>query len=517
MKETARQLSEINFDDFKSDCNYLNCQHLKKKRNFNKSQKYSQMDEKITRNESFFSDFKSLESSASNDKVTCNDQNLYKKLFTDSVEHEMDSSVNLLSINFPPLVNKTNSQSSIYRDGFVTNQRYQTFKDNKRNEAQLTSCYDEVFQAKPEDDNDEDNDIDVNDEESTIEKEKINEEDEELNFKSFSSSPSSSISIHSIKNIQHIILEMPNDENDLTETNLKISNSKEKFENILKQKEQERIIDTENKYEKEELLLKTLQDECRYGFKRSNETDKMVMRSDAAIQMIKDRSNAEKMKNDFKKNLDTEGDSDIEDNKQCGHYFNNKDSTDSSGLILSDVLSKLVSKTQKTNQEKSSSIQFNNYKTNVDDYLNFNLKSQSSLNDLENESSRTAYNKNPLIESNIDSHGSSMTNSSKQDDEEDYDSYFNDVSNYTSENKPFKSIKYNKSNGTQKSSTNEFNNLEKTINELSQKHVAENKKLSTNLLSFPSSNSTLSSNPVTSISSQNNSGFHHKYVNESFA
>lgn len=61
----------------------------------------------------------------------------------------------------PPLTSSTTDSSvtTMCRDGFVTNQRYQNLKDSKHSAGVLSTCYDEVFQVVGDDD-EEDNDSD---------------------------------------------------------------------------------------------------------------------------------------------------------------------------------------------------------------------------------------------------------------------------------------------------------------------------------------------------------------------
>jgi hypothetical protein len=159
------------------------------------------------------------------------------------------------SFTLPPLTNQhntttttTTAASSISRDGFVTNQRYQTLKDNKRNESQLTHCCDEAYPVVAEN----------NDDSATN---TLNSSsDEDLNSKSLTSSSSSSSSkASSIESgsdcemdKENVVINMPSDEEyyegygegfgkeEKVDTLNGLTNkSKEKFESMVKKKDSE--------------------------------------------------------------------------------------------------------------------------------------------------------------------------------------------------------------------------------------------------------------------------------------
>ena len=135
----------------------------------------------ITLNEAFFFDKSNalnpklnplIQKQPNGDKIITYTDDV-DKLPTDKASGECKASFIL-----PPLLTASN-QSAISRDGFVTNQRYQTLKDNKRNEAQVTNCYDEVYEAA--DQNGDEEEVDDDEYEST-----------DLDSKSLSSSTSTS-------------------------------------------------------------------------------------------------------------------------------------------------------------------------------------------------------------------------------------------------------------------------------------------------------------------------------------
>lgn len=137
------------------------------------SKSKSETNSTITLNEAFFSD----QSNALNPKLNpliSNKQTKPDKIVSytnDANKLPIESATSLAvgaesattTFTLPPLL-AANNTSPISRDGFVTNHRYQTLKDNKRNEAQVTNCYDEVYEA---DQNVGDDDAVDEDEEST--------------------------------------------------------------------------------------------------------------------------------------------------------------------------------------------------------------------------------------------------------------------------------------------------------------------------------------------------------------
>ena len=141
------------------------------------------------------------------------------------------------------------------RDGFVTNQRYQNLKDSKHSACVLSTCYDEVFQAIDDDDEDGEN-SDTSDSQETVKK-----------------------PVHH----DSVVINMYNEEEDSDndeKVNNKNNKSKEKFEknlsNYTQQKkvlEDDPILKSENKYEKDEELLKKYENECRFGTSNNNKSN----------------------------------------------------------------------------------------------------------------------------------------------------------------------------------------------------------------------------------------------------
>lgn len=156
----------------------------------------------ITLNEQFFNDkqnkFNSnLNPLLSNSNITVINQKLLNSMLDDDSNKAKSTS----SFNLPPLISSTATTattniSAISRDGFVTNHRYQTLKDNKRSESQLTTCYDEVYAAKSDDNVDSVDEEDDDDELDTSKEKKRSD-----SFSSRSSSSSSSSSIKSKKSL----------------------------------------------------------------------------------------------------------------------------------------------------------------------------------------------------------------------------------------------------------------------------------------------------------------------------
>ena len=394
LKENSRILSELNETEFAKVCDDLKCEMEQNR---------------IVKNEEYFR-HKSL--ADSKDKIKYENEALVKKLLDESDEE--------VRFNLPKL---TSQCSPMCRDGFVTNYRYQTFKDNKRNETQLTSCYDEVYTVK----NNESDDV---------------ESEEKL-----SSSASSSVSYRSVKNLHHVIINMTNDDDD-------------------------NFVSYENKYKQQEEYLETLKNECKLGTCLTPRSPDGAARSDTAYKLIAksqmekiNLNKSNKMKDDFSK---IDDDDDDESNQS-----DTQPDLDTSSFLLNDVISKLVEK----NNHKSSSLQFNNYKFDVYE------KNDTKTGNESNDSSRLV-----CKSDNLDSHGSSMTNSSKHEDEDeekdDYDDYFVDIN------------------------AQQNDCLKKTIEELSSKHVAESKKSLARNDSVERAKSI--KNGLTSA------GFHQKYLTSFF-
>ncbi|RNA17992.1 hypothetical protein BpHYR1_012095 [Brachionus plicatilis] len=273
LKENSRILSELHPTEFAKVCDDLKCD----------------MDQnRIVKNEEYF---RQKSAAASTDTIKFENEALAKQFLDDS-----DAATD--AFNLPKL---SGHGSSMCRDGFVTNLRYQTYKDNKRNETQLTSCYDEVYAVKSQSD-----DLDS---------------DEKL-----SSSASSSISYRSTKH-DHVIINMSNDDDD------------------------HQFGSFENKYKQQDDYLEALKNECKVGTSlKSGRED--AARSHVAYQLMAqsqmDRSKlnrSDQMRGDFSKACDEESDS--------------APNLDSSQFLLSHVLSKLV---EKNKPDKASPLQFNNYK-----------------------------------------------------------------------------------------------------------------------------------------------------------
>jgi hypothetical protein len=310
----------------------------------------------ITRNELFFAnesnrdlyDDSIMESGGSNstssthqaqtsDKITLGNDKLYASLFksdlasddTDEDEKTMRSYTSTAtsgSFKLPPLLlGATNGAPSagstacsgaataaLSRDGFVTNQRYQLLKENKRSASQLTSCYDEVHHV---DDNEDDDDDD--DDDSSGNSSDENEHDDDMEYvdenASNTSSSSSSSSSNSSRNTSastsaassvrllngsanldeagaasnagsgagvadpHTVIDMFDEEDDLNARGSGAHGAatasrvaKQKFYSLVRTKEKH--ANTSNKYEEEERLLKDLQNECKYGSVTQGET-----------------------------------------------------------------------------------------------------------------------------------------------------------------------------------------------------------------------------------------------------
>ncbi len=534
---------------------------------------------KITRNEAYFADeanknsILDLSESCNNynnnkDKITYENENLYNTLFKNNEKDDHLNDVNNTnnpknppqppgpSFKLPPL------SSAISRDGFVTNQRYQLLKENKRSESQITHCYDEVFNVKEDEEDVNDNDESEDDDNRSVSSSSSSDSSASSSSTSSSSSSSSSSSTTSsatsslsiksltktsIKNNKDVVLNMYSSDNEENEE--KNSKYKKKFDSLVEQKEYEKLLKISgNKYEEEEKLLKVYENECKYG---SNFTTKQQplnsqIRSKAALDLINNSSKKSsiverQMKNDFTKNEDENDELDEDETKPnsttavAATIATNTTSSDVSDVLLNDVLRKLVSK-QSSKQSSttststttnplnsaSSSLQFNNYKTSVDDYMNFNLKhnkkehtdnnnvvtnNNKSLSSCSSSSSSTSANlpsnnargSGLVLDGNqLDSHGSSLTNSSKQDDLDEYDMEIDEqqttsTNNNTNDNQKYaiesdinKSYKYNfKTNSTTSLNSNKISgsggggggggcSLHDTIIELGQNLVEKN-------------------------------------------
>jgi hypothetical protein len=176
-------------------------------------------------------------------------------------------------------------------------------------------------------------------------------------------------------------------------------------------------------------------------------------------------------------------------------------------------MSQLASKQAKTvttgfsSLVSKSSLQFNNYQFNhVDDVMSSNLLTSNSnqtshttgtdtakTTTSSSSSSSSGYNKTNILnrnslEANIDSHGSSLTNSSKQDDEEedddeeehqedegdelaDNDQTTTKNSNHSMYSEPYK---FTPLQNVYQRNQYQQHSLNDTINELSDRHVREN-------------------------------------------
>jgi len=159
IKEKARQLIDLDECEFKSSCSQLNCDYEQERLVF--MEMYKQQSTELP-NQSTSSQSLDIEETVRQveGSITLN-QHVYNQIFNEKAAVQASSNQTSPLANLPPLTNtttgtthatnelasreKTNMMS---RDGYVTNQRYQTYKDNKRSEAQLTTCYDEVYQRR---------------------------------------------------------------------------------------------------------------------------------------------------------------------------------------------------------------------------------------------------------------------------------------------------------------------------------------------------------------------------------
>lgn len=204
----------------------------------------------------------------------------------------------------PLLTSSENTLTTMSRDGFVTNQRYQNLKDSKHSACVLSTCYDEVFQVTDDDEDD----SDASDSQDTTKK-----------------------PAH-----DSVVINMCNEDSEDEEVN----KSKEKFEQNLSNytKQKKKLLEdgpvlTENKYEKDEELLKKYENECRFGtaskshFLRNEPDDENDDDTMQSIDYFKFKSNfiakanlmnngsrssvqtaSQRMRNDFDKNEDDDED-----------------------------------------------------------------------------------------------------------------------------------------------------------------------------------------------------------------
>ena len=485
----------------------------------------------ITRNESFFSDSCNFRNASMNPLLLTSLNKLNKlEMSLDRLTNEEAkitvSDAALYANNFNIDKSVDSGSSSMSRDGFVTNKRYQNLKDNKHSACVLSTCYDEVFQANGGD----------SDSVSSGDDDELKPE-------------------HALDSV---VINMYNDSDETCSLT-----SKQKFEQNLanySQKQQRmqmnetelsEIIESdvkpgENKYVKDEELLKKYENECRFGARPRaylldegdlgkhdedadqdtiNTIDYFKFKSNfiARTQLnSQNRASQSNMKNDFSKNEDEDECDEEEETErllplkvkpsgsaiQMKTLLNNKKpppppstsahlttgpshllssgggSSESKCLPKQDnfLLDNLLTHLKTKNTNKS--IQFNNYKTDVDGCSNFGLgplpgcnervddsliaalnARQTNLSSLElaasansvllNEKSNSSssssstssksesnYMNNNMNNANslnsnhsnkpgainrrsaeayMDSHGSSLTNSSKQEDEDDYE------------------------------------------------------------------------------------------------
>ncbi len=239
--------------------------------------------------------------------------------FSNNCNKNVNSNKNSSSqFNLPLLTNTASaataatdsSMTTMCRDGFVTNQRYQNLKDSKHSAGVLSTCYDEVFQVVDSDENNSDS------------------------------------SEKSARNLQNsVVINMYNEDSDED-----LSRSREKFErNLSNYTEQRKLLEEEevcmpltgkNKYEKDEELLKKYENECRFGSgNRLLNSNNMDVNNDEEINdddtmesieyfkfksnfiakasLIKEggrvssgEANAQRMKNDFSKSEEDEDEED---------------------------------------------------------------------------------------------------------------------------------------------------------------------------------------------------------------
>jgi len=248
--------------------------------------------DKITYNETFFNDANQSNNSnfnpLRNEHITCYKKSLYDSLLR---EEEADGNNND-DDDVDDNKSKSEASASFCRDGYVTNQRYQTFKDNKRSEMQRTNCYDEVFPAEQEagensteDDDDDDDDEDLYNDGEII----------KTNTNRSASSSSSSLTETTLS--KSVVIQMNEDNEDEDDDYM----GKKKFENLIQKQELENIkkknfllnsaavataasssssSSMANKYDQEKNLLEKFQNECRLG---SDKTTESVMKAKSVL------------------------------------------------------------------------------------------------------------------------------------------------------------------------------------------------------------------------------------------
>jgi hypothetical protein len=236
--------------------------------------------DKITYNETFFTDTNHMNNTnfnpLTNDHITCYKKSLYDSLLREDDEgNDENDNDNDKS--------KTETSASFCRDGYVTNQRYQTFKDNKRSEMQRTHCYDEVFPAEQEECENSTEDDDDDDLYNDGELLQTNAN------RSASSSSSSSSSMTETIVSKSVVIQM-NEDNEDDDDYM----GKKKFENLIQKQELENIkkknlllnsaaaasSSMANKYDQEKNLLDKFQNECRLG---SDKTTESVMKAKSVL------------------------------------------------------------------------------------------------------------------------------------------------------------------------------------------------------------------------------------------
>lgn len=564
IKETARLLSELSVDEFKFDCLKLECNYEMTEQSSSATSsttttsttststttKLTDSAGDIVRNEAFFSEKTNLTNPVYNPLLLTSSNKFHNVTPSASASsHDPNritiSNTQLYKDNFS---DETKLAQSEAKCRFVTNQLYQNKKDSQHNECMLTSCFDEVLPANQTDnESDSDNSYYDDDENTTTNNLTLtNTNKKESVCTSSSSSTNSSMTSNSpATEQQSVIIDIEDDDED-DEEEYDSSKNREKFESLVQSKEKLKALEfndadmneiiaseptyllAENKYDKDDQLLKSYKDECKYGFVVSDsqhrERAKQILNktttqqsTDQAISSDKrcSASMRQSMKSDFNKNEDDddeecEYDETISNcchdngnyassNKNIKTLLNNKKppppptttttttvgsssslysyKQDDSSELLDNLVSflhnktKLVSSSSKSSPY-SSSLQFNNYKNEVDLNSNFGLsygdaatttsnehtttKTSSTLNtsdvvlnfdDLNNNkkssisssssstsssssstsSSGAAASNRPSninrrsAEAYMDSHGSSLTNSSKQEEDDDLD------------------------------------------------------------------------------------------------
>jgi hypothetical protein len=530
IKEKARQLIDLDECEFKSSCSKLNCDYEQERLMF--MEMYKQQNAKALSSSKSTSE--SLEIGEEDETVsqvegsiTLN-QHVYNQIFNDKAQssHQTSPLANLPPLTATQTTNELSSKSRgdktnmMSRDGYVTNQRYQTYKDNKRNESQVTTCYDEVYQVDAVEDED-----DIKEQSDSDEDELKANKKRDLSATSSSSRSDSTSSISSIKQqndktlTQHertVVINMYDEDepqraksnNNFDSTACQNDDEDESIDAMISPELNNKV----NKYEQEEKLLRNLEDECRFGTKH--------IVSKRAIENI--RQLRISMQNDFNKN----DEADIVEDKitlndklnlpkpstsqkstidaitlskpntaSTGAGYTAASSTDDSADLLENLVTQLISKQQtqsktstnsfssisnsllptSTTGTTSSSLQYNNYIAEVDDLINLNLtsKSNSVKHDVK-KSGNMVRHSNATELSNIDSHGSSLTNSSKQDEDEDEQDMEEDEEYAAGSDEKNSDHEDDEQQRRHGKSTNN-NELLDTIKELSQTHVNKSK------------------------------------------